>query len=125
MRVSEWLEARPLLAESSLMHIGVSRVRLVVRASRSLKDKRQVLRSIVDKLRNGFNVSVAEAGDRDHWQTIELAVAAVGDEASHVKGVLDSISNALRGHPVAEFVAAESRVLSGDDLDMGYDSPLG
>jgi uncharacterized protein YlxP (DUF503 family) len=94
------------------MHVGTLEVRLLIRESRSLKDKRQVVRSIMDRLRNGFNVSVAEVDARDHRQLAVLGVAMVSDEAGHVKGALEQIANALRRHPVAEFVDCQSSVVN-------------
>jgi uncharacterized protein YlxP (DUF503 family) len=92
------------------MHIGSLRVRLRVREARSLKDKRQVVRSIVDRLRNGFNVSVAEVAARDNHQLVVLGIAAVGEDAASVKSVLEKIADALRKHPVAEFCDCELAV---------------
>lgn len=92
------------------MHIGSLRVRLLVRESRSLKDKRQVVRSITDRLRDGFNVSVAEVGELDHRQLAVLGVAMVGSEARHVREALEQVVNALRAHPVAEFVSHDVEV---------------
>ena len=94
----------------SLMHIGSLRARLFVRESRSLKDKRQVVKSIVDRLRNGFNVAVTEVEAKDHHQTIVLGVAAVGDESQYVKTTLEQVANALRGHPTAQFCECEIAV---------------
>lgn len=92
------------------MHVGSLQVRLRVRESRSLKDKRQVVKSIIDRLRNGFNVSVAEVDARDQHQLVVLGVAAVGEDAAGVKTVLDRIADALRKHPIAEFCDCESYV---------------
>jgi hypothetical protein len=89
------------------MHTGALKVRLFIRESRSLKDKRQVVRSIIDRLKNGFNVSVAEVDAKEHYQQAVLGVAMVSDEAGHVKSTLDAIANALRGHPIAEFCSCE------------------
>jgi uncharacterized protein YlxP (DUF503 family) len=85
------------------MHTGSLKVRLLVRDSRSLKDKRQVVKSILERLRNGFNVAAAEVGARDHHQLAVLGFAAVGEDAAGVKATLDRIADALRKHPVAEF----------------------
>jgi len=92
------------------MIVGSLRVRLLVRESRSLKDKRQVVRSIKDKLRNSFNVSVAEVDEEDHRQLVVLGVAMVSNEAGHVRKALEEIVAALRAHPVAEFVDHEIEV---------------
>ena len=69
----------------------------------SLKDKRQVVRSIKDKLRNAFNVSVAEVEEEEHRQMVVLGFAMVSNEAAHVKGAFEQVVAALRSHPVAEF----------------------
>jgi uncharacterized protein YlxP (DUF503 family) len=92
------------------MIVGSLRVRLLVRESRSLKDKRQVVRSIKDKLRNSFNVSIAEVDEEEHRQLVVLGVAMVSNEAGHVRKALEEIVAALRAHPVAEFVDHEIEV---------------
>jgi uncharacterized protein YlxP (DUF503 family) len=94
------------------MHVGSLRVRLLLRQSRSLKDKRQVVRSVIERRRNGFHVSVAEVEARDDHKVVILGVAIVGEDSESVQRTLEQIQNALRSHPVAEFVAAESEVLS-------------
>jgi uncharacterized protein YlxP (DUF503 family) len=86
------------------MLLGSLRARLLVRESHSLKDKRQVVRSIMDRLRQSFNVSVAEVDELDHRQLIVLGVALVGCEVREIKTVLEQIVAALRVHPVAEFI---------------------
>ncbi len=92
------------------MFVGSLRVRLLMRESRSLKDKRQVVRSIKDRMRNGFNVSVAEVDALDHRQLAVLGFAVVGNEAGHVRAVLEQILAALRVHPIAELLDHELSV---------------
>ena len=92
------------------MIVGSLRVRLLVRESRSLKDKRQVVRSIKDRLRNAFNVSVAEVEAQEHRQLVVLGVAMVSNEAGHVRSALEQVVAALRVHPVAEFLDHEIEV---------------
>jgi uncharacterized protein len=86
------------------MIIGSLRVRLLVRESRSLKDKRQVVRSIKDRLRNGFNVSVAEVEAQDHRQLAILGMAMVSNEARPIRATFAEIVQALKSHPVAELI---------------------
>jgi uncharacterized protein YlxP (DUF503 family) len=80
---------------------------LLVRESRSLKDKRQVVRAILDRLRNGFNVAACEVEGLDHRQLAVLGFATVAAEAEHVSTTLNAIVQALRAHPVAEFLDSE------------------
>jgi uncharacterized protein YlxP (DUF503 family) len=89
------------------MIVGSLRVRLLIRESRSLKDKRMVVRSIKDRLRNEFNISVAEIEAQDHRQLAILGMAMVSNEAHHVRTAFDAIVAALRRHPVAEFIDHE------------------
>ncbi|MBY0456970.1 MAG: DUF503 domain-containing protein [Gemmataceae bacterium] len=92
------------------MVIGSLTVRLYVRESRTLKDKRQVVRSVLDKLRAAFNVSAAEVDTHDDVKLVTLGFAAVGFETAAVQGVLQKITDALRTHPVAEFLGSEAAV---------------
>jgi uncharacterized protein YlxP (DUF503 family) len=89
------------------MQVGSLRVRLLVRESRSLKDKRQVVRGILDRLRNDFNVAASEVGALDHRQLVVLGFATVAGEAAQVAKTLEAVLRALRGHPIAEFLDAE------------------
>ncbi len=92
------------------MVLGSLEVRLFVRESRTLKDKRQVVRSILDRVRNDFNVSAAEVDTHDDVKLVTLAFAAVGFENAAVQGVLQKITEALRVHPVAEYLGGEVTV---------------
>ena len=92
------------------MLVGSLRVRLLVRESRSLKDKRQVVRSIKDRLRNRFNVSVAEVDAKENRQLAVLGVAMVSNDAGHVRQTLAEIVEALRSHPVAELIGHEVEI---------------
>ena len=92
------------------MVVGSLRVRLFLRESRSLKDKRQVVQSIKDRLRNDFNVSVAEIEEHDSRQLAVLGIAQVGSEVSHVRMCLQKMVEFLRRHPVAEFLDYEMEV---------------
>jgi uncharacterized protein len=92
------------------MIVGSLRVRMLIRESRSLKDKRQVVRSIKDRLRNKFNISVAEIEAQDHRQLAVLGMAMVCNEAHPIRTTFAEIVQALRTHPVAEFIDHEMEV---------------
>lgn len=93
------------------MIIGALQVRLLVRESRSLKDKRQVVRSILDRLRGQFNIAATEVATREDHRQITLGIAAVGDEPAAIRGLLQTIQEALRKHPIAEYL--------GGDIQLG------
>lgn len=92
------------------MVVGILSVRLLVRESRSLKDKRQVVRSVLDKLRSNFNVSAAEVDTLDDHRVVTVGISAVGPDVAGVKSCLDAIQNALRMHPIAEYLGGEASV---------------
>ncbi|MCS6851898.1 MAG: DUF503 domain-containing protein [Gemmataceae bacterium] len=89
------------------MIVGTLQVRLLLREARSLKDKRQVVRSITDRLRTGFGVSVTEVDAHDKWQLAVLGMALVGTDGREVRTALQRIVEALRRHPVAELLGHE------------------
>jgi uncharacterized protein YlxP (DUF503 family) len=65
------------------MVIGTLAITLQVPDSMSLKDKRQVVRSLTSRLRHTFNVAVAEVGDQNLWQSAVIGVACVSADARH------------------------------------------
>ena len=75
------------------MIVLVGEVQLYLPESRSLKDKRQVLKSLKDRLHNRFNVSVAEVDFSELWQRSTLALAVVSNGMDHADEV---ISKAIR-----------------------------
>jgi uncharacterized protein YlxP (DUF503 family) len=92
------------------MIVGTLRVRLLLREARTLKDKRQVVQSVKDRLRQSFNVSVAEIESLDNPRSVVLGMAMVCNEAHPIKQALGEIVNALKAHPIAEFVDFEMEV---------------
>lgn len=77
------------------MHIGACVVTLHLPASGSLKDKRQIVRSLVERLRRRFNVAVAEVEEQDAWQTAVLGLTVVSNEAGHARQQLDRVLEAI------------------------------
>jgi uncharacterized protein YlxP (DUF503 family) len=73
------------------MVVGSLLIRLHLPASDSLKDKRQVVKSLQARLTNEFGVAVAEVGELASWQVAELGVAFVSNQASHAERVLDKV----------------------------------
>jgi uncharacterized protein len=89
------------------MYVSTLKAYLILRQSRSLKDKRQVVNSIKDKLRQSFNISIAEVDLLDDRQQVVLGMAMVSNEMSHLQGAMQQIVEALRSHPVAELAKFE------------------
>ena len=93
------------------MHVGILQVELAIAKARSLKEKRQVVRSALDRIRSSFNVSAAEVDDLDAHQSAALGFAAVSNDADHVRGLLQKVVNHLQRHPVARVVDHQIEVL--------------
>ena len=86
------------------MLVGLCTVALYIPDGHSLKAKRQVLLSLKDRLRDKFNVSIAEVGDQDLWQKAVLGMACVANEGAYVNKVLDQAINVIRAVPTIELV---------------------
>lgn len=97
------------------MVLGGLKVRLRVRESRSLKDKRQVVQSIKERLRNQFHVSASEVDALDSWQMAVLGFALVGNEHSSIRHTLEQIVSSLRVHPKAEMIDHRIEIETWDD----------
>ena len=73
------------------MPIGLLTLELRIEGAHSLKDKRQVLRSMKDGLRRGFNVAVAELEVSDLWQRATLGVVSISDSQDYLSGLLQQV----------------------------------
>lgn len=92
------------------MVVGLLQVELTIPSADSLKAKRMVLRSIKDRIRKNFNVSIAEVEDNDQWQSAVLAVALVSNDKRFANQVLSK---------VVDFIES-SRDLVVDDYQLGF-----
>jgi uncharacterized protein YlxP (DUF503 family) len=84
---------------------------LFIPEGHSLKGKRQVLQSLKNRLREKFNLSVAEVGEQNLWQKSILGLACVANESAHVNQVLDQALNVIRGIPTIELVRSKIELL--------------
>mgnify|MGYP006278316083 CR=1 FL=1 len=94
------------------MVVGTLKIVLLVHDNRSLKGKRKVVRSMVDRVKNRFNVAVAEVGANDLWQRIELGVCTVGNDRRHVDASLANVLSFLESLYLAEIVETNMEVLN-------------
>ncbi|HEX2850777.1 MAG TPA: DUF503 domain-containing protein [Acidimicrobiales bacterium] len=89
------------------MHVAAIRFDLHLPDVHSLKDKRAVIRPILDGARNRFRVASAEVDANDVWQRAVLGMAAVGASASFVEEVLDAVERFVWSFPEVEVVRVE------------------
>jgi uncharacterized protein YlxP (DUF503 family) len=86
------------------MIVGVCTIELRMRESRSLKAKRQVLKSIVTRVKNNFNVAIAEVDYQDKWQHAVLGVAVVSTAQDHANGVLSKVVNFIESMYIVDLL---------------------
>jgi uncharacterized protein len=94
------------------MIIGSLRLELYMPAAHSLKEKRSIIKSLIAKLQNEFNASVAEVDDQDVWQRGVVGVACVGGESHYVEGQLNAIIRWVeQNRPDVTILDVESELL--------------
>ncbi|MEC4890550.1 MAG: DUF503 domain-containing protein [Nitrospira sp.] len=93
------------------MVVGVCTVELFIHESQSLKEKRQVLHSLKDRLRGKFNISLAEVDGQDLWQKAVLGMACVANDGTHVEQVLEQVLNVMKSMPAIEVVRVHRELL--------------
>ena len=89
------------------------RLELHIPTSRSLKEKRAVLRPIVEGLRHRFQISVAEVGYQDKWQRALIGMAVVSDSYSHAGEVVDNVERWVWSKPDVEVTRFETEWMDG------------
>lgn len=77
------------------MVVGVCTLELEIPASRSLKDKRHVVKSVVARVRQDFNVSIAEVDSLDVWQSATLGIVCVSSDRAYAHGLLEKVIDAI------------------------------
>jgi len=91
--------------------IGLVKLELYIPGSRSLKEKRRVLKSLIERTRDRYNVAVAEMENNDLWARATVAVVTVGNETQHVNSVLNKVVAQFDGHPEAEVISVTMEML--------------
>jgi uncharacterized protein YlxP (DUF503 family) len=94
------------------MVVGTLKIEFQLSENRSLKGKRKVVRSMVDKVRSRFNVAIAEVGSNDKWQKIELGLCAVGNDRRHIDSSLNHILSFLDSLYLAQIVKTEMEIFN-------------
>jgi uncharacterized protein YlxP (DUF503 family) len=89
------------------VHVAVIQLELHIPTSRSLKEKRAVLRPIVEGIRHRFQISVAEVGYQDKWQRALVGMAVVSDSYGHAVEVVDNVERWVWSKPEIEVTRFE------------------
>ncbi|MFN2593739.1 MAG: DUF503 domain-containing protein [Actinomycetota bacterium] len=100
------------------MFVGIGRFELFIPAATSLKDKRQVLRSVIDGIRKRYNVAIAEVDHQDLWQRAAIGVTCVSNSSDQCTKIMNEIDRAVTRAAIdgAEITERSIDVYSEDDL---------
>jgi hypothetical protein len=96
------------------MYVGIARYDFLVPGSASLKDKRQVVRRMVDGMRAKFNASVAEVDHMDLHQRGSVAASCVSNSSFHTKKMMMEMERFVRNQYAIEVLGVETEVVSPD-----------
>lgn len=93
------------------MVVGLGTITFRIHECRSLKEKRSIVKSLIRKVRNNFNASVAEIGSHDIYQTAEIGFSMVGTDQRYINSKSDKILNMLENIGTAEIVGSELEIM--------------
>ena len=93
------------------MVVGTMKISFHIRDNRSLKGKRKIVKSLVDRVKHKFNVAIAEIGSNDKWQWAEIGISAVGNDSRHVDASLNNIAQFIESLYLAEIVDLKTEIL--------------
>ena len=96
------------------MNVGVCKLTLRLPENQDLKGKRRVVKSLCDRIRFKFNVTIAEVDNNDKWQVATLGIACVSNSNRQVAQALDQVISYIEvSHVDVEMVECEVEALSG------------
>ena len=96
------------------MNTGVCKLQLHIPENQSLKEKRRIVKSIITKLRNQYNISIAEVDDHDLWQLTTLGISCVSNNGQHIDETITKVINFIsQNYPELEIVSQEIEIIHG------------
>ena len=94
------------------MQVGCCSIKFFLHGNRSLKEKRRVIRAIKDRLKNKFNISVAEIGDQDVWQNLHLGIVAVNSDPKYLEGQMNRVVDTIENMHLAEMTDCQVKIMN-------------
>jgi hypothetical protein len=95
-----------------VMVVGVCQLDVRIPENHSLKGKRHVLRKLIDRVRNRFNVAISEVGDNDLWQRAQIGICTVSNDRRHINSSLDKVVDYIENMYLVEVLSTEMEILS-------------
>lgn len=93
------------------MIIGSCKIKLRLYSPESLKEKRMIIKSLIERLKHRFNISIAEVSDNDLWQISTIGIAIVGNKSVYVDEVINKIINFIDNFELVEIIDCEIEML--------------
>ena len=89
------------------MIVGILTVALTIPGANSLKDKRHVIKGLLEGVRQKFNISAAEVGENDSWRRATLGMACVSNDRRMANRILDKVVDYVESNPVVSIASVE------------------
>ena len=93
------------------MRIGTLTITLYLHNTESLKDKRQIIKSLIETNRRKFNISIAEVDNLDKWRKATIGIACVANDGKYVNQVLDKVLDSIESDPQLDVGEVELEML--------------
>lgn len=94
------------------MVVGLCHVELMLEGNFSLKGKRQVIKSLVTRARQRFNISIAEVEDQDLWQKAVLGICTVSNDRQRVNSILDQVVDFIDNTCLAKVMDSQIEIMN-------------
>lgn len=93
------------------MQVGILKIYLEITNSRSLKDKRMVLKGLKDRIRRSFNVSISEISEQDKWQSSVLGISSISSDKQFIETMFNKIVDFIEKEKSVLILNAEIEIL--------------
>lgn len=94
------------------MVLGVCLIDIHIPGNSSLKGKRQIIKKILERTKNRFNVSIAEVDDNDLWQRSKIGFSVVGNDRQFINSSMDKVLNFIENQEIAEIINTRIEILN-------------
>lgn len=96
------------------MSIGILKLKLHIPGSFSLKDKRRIVKSLTAKIRQNFNVSIAELGDNELWQVALIGISCISKDSRYINEIISKVIDFIsQNHHEVVIIEKEMEILPG------------
>ncbi len=92
--------------------MGICHLDVIIPENHSLKGKRQVIKRVIDRVKNRFNISIAEVGDNELWQRSQLGMSLVGNDRKFINSYLDRVVNFIEAMNIVHIAHSELEILN-------------